>query len=108
MALVVYLTVAAIGVKREPEEHLGQSLGLVFAIVAAFALPHLFTFVNLAPVNAVASTVGSSCASQAWLSWCGVDSIWEQIGARRGPDPGKPTQNLQASSPGFFVRLAGP
>jgi protein-S-isoprenylcysteine O-methyltransferase Ste14 len=56
----VYLTVAAIGVKRELEEHLGQSIGLLFAIVAAFALPHLpiFSFVNFAPMNAVASTVG--------------------------------------------------
>jgi protein-S-isoprenylcysteine O-methyltransferase Ste14 len=60
LALVVYLTLAAIGVKREPEKHLGQSLGLLFAIVVAFALPQLslFSFVNFAPVNAVASTIG--------------------------------------------------
>jgi hypothetical protein len=44
VALFVYLTVAAIGVKRELEEHLGQSIGLLFAIVAAFALPHLPIF----------------------------------------------------------------
>ena len=72
-ALVVYLTVAAIGVKREPETHLGQSLGLLFAIVVAFALPQLplFSFVNFAPVNAVASTIGvASCvAGMAILVW---------------------------------------
>jgi protein-S-isoprenylcysteine O-methyltransferase len=73
VALVVYLTVAAIGVKRQLEEHLGQSIGLLFAIVAAFALPHLpiFSFVNFAPVNAVASTVGVilCVAGMAFLVW---------------------------------------
>jgi hypothetical protein len=61
VALIVYLTVAAICVKREPEEDLGQSIGLLFAIVAAFALPHLrvISFVNFGPVNSVASTVGA-------------------------------------------------
>jgi len=60
LALVVYLSVSAIGAKGEPQAHLGQSLGLLFAIVAAFALPHLpfFSFVNFAPANAVASTIG--------------------------------------------------
>lgn len=58
--LIVYLTVQAIGVKRDTEPHLLQSFGLMFAMIAAFLLPRvqLFAFVNFAPVNAVLSSVG--------------------------------------------------
>ncbi|AZO24143.1 isoprenylcysteine carboxylmethyltransferase family protein [Mesorhizobium sp. M1E.F.Ca.ET.045.02.1.1] len=58
--LIVYLTVHAIGVKRDTEPHLLQSFGLMFAMIAAFLLPRvqLFAFVNFAPVNAVLSSVG--------------------------------------------------
>jgi protein-S-isoprenylcysteine O-methyltransferase Ste14 len=58
--LIVYLTVSAIGVKREPETHLGQSFALMFAIIAAFLLPYvpLFSFVNFAPVNPTLSIFG--------------------------------------------------
>jgi len=58
--VVVYLTVSAIGVKRDEKTHLGQSLGLMFALIAAFLLPHLsiFSFVNFAPVRPVLSIVG--------------------------------------------------
>jgi protein-S-isoprenylcysteine O-methyltransferase len=73
LALVVYLTDSALGVKREPETHLGQSIGLLFAIIVAFVLPHLpvFSFVNFAPVNAVASTLGVvlCVAGMAFLVW---------------------------------------
>jgi protein-S-isoprenylcysteine O-methyltransferase Ste14 len=73
LALVVYLSVSAIGVKGEPQAHLGQSLGLLFAVVAAFALPHLpfFSFGNFAPANAVASTIGFALcvAGMAFLGW---------------------------------------
>ncbi|TIV46856.1 MAG: isoprenylcysteine carboxylmethyltransferase family protein [Mesorhizobium sp.] len=60
MLLIVYLTVQAIGVKRDTEPHLLQSFGLIFAMIAAFLLPRvqLFAFVNFAPVNAVLSSVG--------------------------------------------------
>ncbi|RWD93232.1 isoprenylcysteine carboxylmethyltransferase family protein [Mesorhizobium sp.] len=60
MLLIVYLTVQAIGVKRDTEPHLLQSFGLMFAMIAAFLLPRvqLFAFVNFAPVNAVLSSVG--------------------------------------------------
>lgn len=58
--LIVYLTVQAVGVKRDTEPHLLQSFGLMFAMIAAFLLPRvqLFAFVNFAPVNAVLSSVG--------------------------------------------------
>jgi protein-S-isoprenylcysteine O-methyltransferase Ste14 len=60
LILVAYLTVSAIGVKREPQRHLLQSFGLMLAIIAAFLLPYLpiFSFVNFAPVNPVLSGVG--------------------------------------------------
>jgi protein-S-isoprenylcysteine O-methyltransferase Ste14 len=58
--LVVYLTVSAVGVKRETKGHLGQSFALMFAIIVAFLLPHLpiFRFVNFAPVDPVLSSIG--------------------------------------------------
>ena len=41
LLLIVYLTISGIGAKRDTEAHLSQSLGLMFAIVAAFLLPYL-------------------------------------------------------------------
>jgi len=71
--LVVYLTVSAIGVKQETKGHLWQSLGLMFAIIAAFLLPHLpiFHFLNFAPVNPILSSVGVilCAAGMVFLVW---------------------------------------
>jgi protein-S-isoprenylcysteine O-methyltransferase Ste14 len=60
LLVVVYLTVSVIGVKRDTETHLGQSLGLLFALLAAFLLPRLsvFSFVNFTPVSPELSIVG--------------------------------------------------
>ncbi len=60
LIIAVYLTVTAFGVKQETQSHLLQSFGLLFAIIAAFLLPHLpiFHFLNFAPVNAIVSSVG--------------------------------------------------
>lgn len=60
VALVVYVTLTAIGTKADTQTHLGQSLLLLFALVAAFVLPHLppFGFVNFAPVNPLVTTIG--------------------------------------------------
>jgi len=60
LALIVYLIVAAMGVKRDTETHLLQSFGLMFAIIAAFLLPYVpvFKAVNFAPVNPILSVVG--------------------------------------------------
>jgi len=57
---VVYLTATAFGVKRDTENHLLQSFGLLFAIVAAFLLPRLpvFSFLNFAPVHPVLGVIG--------------------------------------------------
>jgi protein-S-isoprenylcysteine O-methyltransferase len=58
MLLVIYLTVAAIGAKRDTQPHLGQSLGLTLAIIVALVLPHLamFQFVNFQPDAPLATT----------------------------------------------------
>jgi protein-S-isoprenylcysteine O-methyltransferase len=69
----VYLTVSALGVKRDTVAHLSQKLGIMFAIIAAFLLPHLsiFRFVNFAPVNPVPSSFGVilCAAGMAFLVW---------------------------------------
>jgi protein-S-isoprenylcysteine O-methyltransferase Ste14 len=59
LATIVYLTVTAIGVKRDTQRHLGQSFSLMFAIIAAFLLPRLtvFHFLDFTP-NPVIGTVG--------------------------------------------------
>lgn len=59
-ALMLYVTLTSIGVKRDTHTHLGQSFLLMFALVAAFVLPHLppFGFVNFAPVNPLVTTIG--------------------------------------------------
>ncbi|RWA76626.1 isoprenylcysteine carboxylmethyltransferase family protein [Mesorhizobium sp.] len=73
LVLIVYLTVQAIGVKRDTEPHLLQSFGLMFAMIAAFLLPRLplFGFVNFAPVNPVLSSIGAvlAVAGMALLVW---------------------------------------
>src|SRR5262245_25297489 len=60
LILVAYLIVSAIGAKRDTQCHLLQSLGLTFAMIAAFVLPALpiFSFVNFAPVHPVLSSIG--------------------------------------------------
>jgi protein-S-isoprenylcysteine O-methyltransferase len=85
--LVIYLTVSAIGVKRETEGHLGQSFGLLFAIITSFLLPYLpfFRFLNFAPINPVLSTIGVilCVAGMGVLVWAGRASA--RIGARLSP-----------------------
>ena len=66
LGAVVYLTAAAVGVKRDTEGHLGQSFGLLFAIIAAFLLPYVpaLGFVNFAPVHPALSAIGvAMCAA---------------------------------------------
>ncbi|TIV74028.1 MAG: isoprenylcysteine carboxylmethyltransferase family protein, partial [Mesorhizobium sp.] len=71
--LIIFLTVQAIGVKRDTEPHLLQSFGLMFAIIAAFLLPRLpiFDFVNFAPVGTVLGGIGAAItvAGMALLVW---------------------------------------
>jgi hypothetical protein len=72
LAAIVYLTVTAIGVKRDTETHLGQSFALMFAIIAAFLLPRLpiFDFLNFAPNPVVGSIGVILCAGgMALLVW---------------------------------------
>ena len=59
-SLIVYLIVAALGIKRDTEGHLGQNFVLLFGIIAAFLLPYLpiFHFLNYAPVNPILSCIG--------------------------------------------------
>jgi protein-S-isoprenylcysteine O-methyltransferase Ste14 len=58
--LVLYLTVAGLRAKRDTEPDLGQSFGLMYALLLAIALPYvpLFSFVNYAPVGTALSIVG--------------------------------------------------
>ena len=39
LILFIFLIVTAVDVKRDTDRHLGQSFGLLFAIIAAFLLP---------------------------------------------------------------------
>src|SRR5271157_1844541 len=104
LILVGYLTVSAIGVKQEPQGHLLQSLGLMFAIIASFLLPYLpiFHFVNFAPVNPVLSGIGVIlCAiGMAFLVWArqSLGKNWSQtVSAKIG-------QELVTSGPYRYVR----
>jgi protein-S-isoprenylcysteine O-methyltransferase len=73
LALLVYLSVAAVGIKRDTEPHAGQSVALMVAIIAAFLLPRLppFRFVNFAPVPSVVGSIGVMLcvAGMAILVW---------------------------------------
>ena len=52
----------------DTEPDLGQSFGLMYALLLAFALPYvpLFNFVNYAPVGTPLSIVGWRYFSSAW------------------------------------------
>jgi protein-S-isoprenylcysteine O-methyltransferase Ste14 len=73
LVLVVYLTVSAIGVKRDTQPHLWQSLSLTLGIIIAFVLPHvpIFRFVNFAPITPAISVFGAllCVAGMAFLVW---------------------------------------
>jgi protein-S-isoprenylcysteine O-methyltransferase Ste14 len=83
--LIIFLIVAAAGAKQDTERHLGQSFGLLFAIIAAFVLPHvpIFGFVNFAPASAAVSIIGVvlCAAGMALLVWARVvlGRNWSQI-----------------------------
>lgn len=60
IAIIVYLTIRAIGIKADARGHWTQRFGLLFLIIVAFLLPHLsiFRFVNFAPVSLTLNLVG--------------------------------------------------
>jgi protein-S-isoprenylcysteine O-methyltransferase Ste14 len=98
------LSISAIGVKQETQRHLGQSFGLLFAIVAAFVLPRLpiFHFVNFAPVNTVLSSFGvilciAGIAFLVWARQC-LGKNWSQTVAV------KIDHELVTSGPYRYVR----
>ncbi|TGQ84090.1 isoprenylcysteine carboxylmethyltransferase family protein [Mesorhizobium sp. M8A.F.Ca.ET.207.01.1.1] len=102
--LIVYLTVQAIGVKRDTEPHLLQSFGLMLAMIAAFLLPRLpfFAFVNFAPVNGMVSSVGMlmTVAGMLFLVWArqSLGRNWSQtVSAKQGHE-------LVTSGPYRYVR----
>lgn len=102
--LIAYLSVSAIGAKRDTESHLLQSFALLFAIIAAFLLPRLplFSFVNFAPVGRVATGLGLTltilgAALLVWARQC-LGSNWSQtVSAKQGHE-------LVTSGPYRFVR----
>jgi protein-S-isoprenylcysteine O-methyltransferase Ste14 len=84
--LVIYLTLA---VTRETQGHLGQSFGLLAAIIASFLLPRLsiFRFLNFAPVNPGLSTIVIflCVAGMAFLVWArqSLGKNWSQTVAAK-------------------------
>ncbi|MGI8553425.1 MAG: methyltransferase family protein, partial [Dehalococcoidia bacterium] len=102
--LIVYLSVSAIGVKQETQGHLLQSVGLMFAIIAAFLLPRLpiFHVLNFAPVNPVVSSIGVilDAAGMAFFVWARqhLGGNWSQTVAV------KKEHELVTSGPYRFVR----
>ena len=76
MLLVVYLTVAAIGAKRDTQPHLGQSLAFMLLIIAAILLPR-FQFVNFEP-GAALGTVGL-VLTVAGMGRVGTPDPWRQL-----------------------------
>jgi protein-S-isoprenylcysteine O-methyltransferase len=104
LVLVVYLVVAARDAKPDTQTHLGQSLGLMFAMIAAILLPHLsiFNFINFAPVNPVLSMMGIiiCVAGMAFLVSARqhLGKNWSQtVSAKEG-------QELVTSGPYRYVR----
>jgi len=102
--LVVYLTAGAVDVKQEPKRHLGQSFGLLFAIIIAFFLPHLsiFRFMDFAPVNAILSIIGiifciTGMTFLVWARQC-LGRNWSQTVSE------KIEQELITSGPYRYVR----
>ena len=69
----LYLTVTAIGTKRDTQTHLGQSFGLMFGLIASGLLPRWkpLRFVNFAPVNPILSSIGliGTLAGMGTLIW---------------------------------------
>jgi len=102
--VAVYLTVTAFSAKRDRETHLGQSFGLMFAIIAAFLLPHLsiFRFVNFAPVNVTLDIIGAilCAAGGIFLVWARqtLGKNWSQtVSAKHGHE-------LVTSGPYRYIR----
>jgi protein-S-isoprenylcysteine O-methyltransferase Ste14 len=104
LILTIFLIVTAVDVKRDTERHLGQSFGLLFAIVAAFLAPRvsIFSFVNVAPVTAAVSIFGIilCAAGMAFLVWARIvlGRNWSQIVSV------KEGHELVTSGPYHYVR----
>jgi protein-S-isoprenylcysteine O-methyltransferase Ste14 len=102
--VTVYLTIAALGMKRELRGHLDQSFLLLLAIIAAFLLPRIriLSFVNFAPVNTVLSIIGVilCAAGMGFLVWARqtLGGNWSQTVAV------KVCKELVTSGPYRFVR----
>lgn len=99
-----YLTVSSFRARRDTKPHLGQSFGLLFALIAAWLLPRLrvFRFVNFAPANRILSIIGIvGCATgmgfQVWARET-LGKNWSQtVSAKEGHE-------LVTSGPYRFVR----
>lgn len=104
IGLIVYLTVSAIGVKRDTKPHLAQSFGLLVAMIVALLLPRLpiFKFVNFAPVGPILSSVGLAVtvAGMTFLVWARqtLGRNWSQTVSA------KEDHELVASGPYRYVR----
>jgi protein-S-isoprenylcysteine O-methyltransferase len=104
LILIAYLVVAAIGTKRDTEQHALQSIGLTLAIVAAFLLPYLpiFNFLDFAPVSPAMSVIAIMVcvAGMAYFVWARqhLGRNWSQtVSAKEGHE-------LISSGPYRYIR----
>jgi len=104
LIVIAYLTVSAIGVKQEIQGHLLQSVGIMFAIIAAFLLPRLpmFSFLNVASKNPIVDSLGVilCAAGMAFLVWARqhLGRNWSQtVSIKKGHE-------LITSGPYSYVR----
>jgi protein-S-isoprenylcysteine O-methyltransferase Ste14 len=89
LAVLVYLTIAAKGVKRDTSGSVGQRLGIMFGMIAAVGLPFLpvFRFLNFTP-GLIVGSIGLTICITGWVffvwarqnlgsNWSGNVSIQE-------------------------------
>jgi protein-S-isoprenylcysteine O-methyltransferase Ste14 len=89
LAVLIYLTIAAKGVKQDTSGSVGQRLGIMFGMIAAVGLPFLpvFRFLNFTP-GLVVDSIGLTICITGWVffvwarqnlgrNWSGNVSIQE-------------------------------
>jgi protein-S-isoprenylcysteine O-methyltransferase Ste14 len=89
LAVLIYLTIAAKGVKQDTSGSVGQRLGIMFGMIAAVGLPFLpvFRFLNFTP-GLVVGSIGLTICITGWVffvwarqnlgrNWSGNVSIQE-------------------------------
>jgi protein-S-isoprenylcysteine O-methyltransferase len=104
LIVIVYLTVTAAGAKQDTKPHWSSSLAVMFAMIAAFVLPHvpIFSFVNFAPVNPFISSIGTIICLAGWIFF-----VWarQSLGKNwSGNVSAKKDHELVTSGPYRYIR----